>query len=118
MRGGTPHVPQPHQPTAHLVRRELDHDRAVLATAVHECVAVLPSSSRDVVLHLHPTDAALLKSELAPGTDVRFRISEDKELARGDVRVTSAATQVDGRLETRLKHVLAAAQTGPPEDLA
>lgn len=102
----------------HLVRREIDHDRALLATAVHECLAVLPSSARDVVLNLHPADAALLKSELAPGTEMRFKIAEDRELARGDVRVTSAATQVDGRLETRLKHVLAAAESGPPEDLA
>jgi flagellar assembly protein FliH len=103
---------------SHLVRREIDHAPDVLATAVHECLAVLPSSARDVVLHLHPADAALLKAELAPGADQRFRIADDKELARGDVRVTSAATQVDGRLETRLKHVLAAAQSGPPEDLA
>lgn len=102
----------------HLVRREIDHDPAVLGAAVHECLAVLPSSARDVVLHLHPADAALLKSELAAGADARFRIADDRELARGDVRVTSAATQVDGRLETRLKHVLAAAESGPPEDLA
>ena len=101
----------------HLVRREIDHDRAILLDAVHDCLAVLPSSARDVTLHLHPSDAALLKSHLAGDIDQRFKIADDRELARGDLRVTSASSQIDGRLETRLQQLLAAAQSGPPEDL-
>lgn len=101
----------------HLVRREIDHDKAILLDAVHDCLAVLPSSARDVTLYLHSSDAALLKSHLGADGDQRFKIAEDRELARGDLRVTSASSQIDGRLETRLRQLLAAAQSGPPEDL-
>jgi flagellar assembly protein FliH len=101
---------------SHLVRREIDHDPSFLRDAVHDCVAVLPSSARDVTLHLHPTDAALLKESLPP--DARFAIAPDPDLARGDLRATSASSQVDGRLEARLAQILAAARSGRPEDLS
>jgi flagellar biosynthesis/type III secretory pathway protein FliH len=78
---------------------------------------MLPSSARDVTLYLHPSDAALLSTQLASDREQRYKIAEDRDLARGDLRVMSAASQIDGRLETRLKQLLAAAQSGLPEDL-
>ena len=103
---------------SHLVRREIEHDPAILRDAVHDCLAVLPSSARDVTLFLHPSDAALLKTHLAADLEQRFKLAEDRELARGDLRVTSASSQIDGRLETRLMQLLAVATSGKPEDLS
>lgn len=102
----------------HLLRREIDRDPALLRNAVSDCLAALPSSARDVTLYLHPSDALLVKANLAGNTEARFKLAEDAGLARGDVRVTSASSQIDGRLEARLAQILAAARTGPPEDLA
>jgi flagellar assembly protein FliH len=101
----------------HLVRREIDHDPTILLDAVHDGLGMLPSSARDVTLYLHPSDAALLSTQLASDREQRYKIAEDRDLARGDLRVMSAASQIDGRLETRLKQLLAAAQSGLPEDL-
>lgn len=102
----------------HLVRREIDHDRSILLDAVHDCLAVLPSSARDVTLYLHPSDAALLEAHLPADVEQRYKIAQDRDLGRGDLRVTSASSQIDGRLEARLRQILAAARSGPPEDLS
>jgi flagellar assembly protein FliH len=103
---------------SHLVRRGIDHDPALLRDAVHDCLAVLPSSARDVTLFLHPSDAVLLRTHLTNAGEQRFKLAEDPNLARGDLRVTSASTQIDGRLEARLMQMLAVAKSGPPEDLS
>jgi flagellar assembly protein FliH len=103
---------------SHLVRREIDHDPALLRDAVHDCLAVLPSGARDVTLYLHPSDAALVRANSVLNDEARFKLAEDADLARGDVRVTSASSQIDGRLEARLAQILAAARSGRPEDLA
>jgi flagellar assembly protein FliH len=103
---------------SHLVRRDVDHDPALLRDAVHDCLAVLPSSARDVTLYLHPSDAALLKAEAAADAPARCKVAEDRDLKRGDLRVTSTSSQIDGRLETRLMQMLAVATTGQPEDLS
>jgi flagellar assembly protein FliH len=101
---------------SHLVRREIDRDPSFLRDAVHDCLAALPSSAREVTLHLHPTDAALLKENLANVPDARFAIAQDPDLARGDLRATSVSSQVDGRLEARLAQVLVAARSDRVDD--
>jgi flagellar biosynthesis/type III secretory pathway protein FliH len=67
---------------------------------------------------LHPSDAALVRANSELNDEARFKLAEDADLARGDVRVTSASSQIDGRLEARLAQILAAARSGRPEDLA
>jgi flagellar assembly protein FliH len=91
----------------HLVRREIEHDPQLLQAVVHDCLAVLPSSARDVAIYMNPADAALVTQELGQG-EARFKIAPDPNLKRGDARVTSASSDVDGRLETRIALLLGA----------
>ena len=51
-------------------------------------MALLPASARDVRVHLHPDDAALVRERLAqPAADRAWTIIEDPVLARGGCRV-------------------------------
>jgi len=98
------------QLASHLVRREIQHDPALLHAAVHDCLAVLAANVRDVTLHLNPDDAALLRAHLESAAEQRLKIAVDTELARGDLRVASSSSLVDGRLATRCAEILAAAR--------
>jgi len=45
----------------HLVRREIERDPVVLQAAIHDCLAVLAPTVRDVTLYLNAQDAALFR---------------------------------------------------------
>jgi flagellar assembly protein FliH len=86
-----------------LVRRELKMDPTQVIGIVRDTVALLPIAARDVRIHLHPEDAALLRERLAaPTADRAWAVVEDPVQSRGGCRVTTANSQIDARLETRL----------------
>jgi len=95
----------------HLVRREVEHDPAVLRAAVADCLAVLATNVRDVTLYFHPDDAALVRAEAKTGAEQRFRVATDPALGRGDVRLASESTLVDGTLTARCAEIIAAARS-------
>ncbi|HUL80650.1 MAG TPA: FliH/SctL family protein [Gammaproteobacteria bacterium] len=97
---------------SHLVRHEIAHDPAQLHAAINDCLGVLASTVRDVTLHLHPDDAALIRADIKAGTETRFTVAEDAALQRGDLRITSGSALVDGRLSARCAEIIAAARAG------
>jgi flagellar assembly protein FliH len=96
----------------HLVRREVEHDPAVLHTAVADCLAVLAATVRDVTLYFNPEDAALMRSQAPAGAEQRFKIASDPELGRGDLRLASSSSLVDGTIAARCAEIVAAARSG------
>jgi flagellar assembly protein FliH len=94
----------------HLVRREIEHDPAVLHAAIADCLAVLAASVRDVTIHFNPEDAALVRQ--GGGAEQRFKIASDPELGRGDIRLTSGSSLVDGTIKARCAEIVAAARSG------
>jgi flagellar assembly protein FliH len=98
------------QLACHLVRREIAHDPALLMAAIHDCLAVLAPDARSVTLHLHPDDAALVRGQLPPERELRFKLAPDAGLGRGDLRVTSASSLVDGSLAARCAEIIATAR--------
>ena len=94
----------------HILRRELQHDPKHVIGTVRECMEILPSQAREVVLHLHPDDAALVQEYLQQNAVERpWRITEDPTLEAGSLRVTSETSAIDARLETRLSEIVGAA---------
>jgi len=92
-----------------LVRRELKTSPGEILAVVRSALAVLPVGQRHVQLHLHPEDAALVRELMAvPEGEAAWRIAEDPMLSRSDCRVTTATSQIDARLETRLGAVISA----------
>jgi flagellar assembly protein FliH len=93
----------------HLVRRELRIEPAQVIAIIRETVALLPASARDVRVHLHPEDAAVVREKLAVPTGERaWTIAEDPVMGRGGCRVTTETAQIDARLETRIGSVISA----------
>jgi flagellar assembly protein FliH len=90
-----------------LVRRELRIDPSQVIAIVREAVALLPASTRDIRVHLHPEDAAVVRERLATPTGERaWTIVEDPVTTRGGCRVTTDTALIDARLETRMQAVI------------
>ena len=86
-----------------IVRRELKTDPTQIIGIVREAIASLPVAAREVRVHLHPEDAAVVRENLAPTESERaWQLVEDPVMARGGCQITSATSRVDARLETRL----------------
>jgi flagellar assembly protein FliH len=90
-----------------IVRRELKTDPTQIIGIIREAIAKLPVATRDVRVHLHPEDAAVVKQHLAPTENERaWTIIEDPVMARGGCQVTTSTSRIDARLETRLGSIL------------
>jgi flagellar assembly protein FliH len=95
-----------------LVRRELQLDPAQVIAVIRETVALLPVATRDVRVHLHPQDAAVVRDRLAtPASERAWSIVEDPVMTRGGCRVATDTASIDARLETRI-HAVAVAVLG------
>jgi len=90
-----------------IVRRELKADPTQIIGIIREAIAALPVAARDVRVHLHPEDAAVVRQNLAPTERERaWGIVEDPVMARGGCQITTATSRIDARLETRLGAIL------------
>ncbi len=91
-----------------LVRREIKADPNQILGVVREAIGILPVSSRNVRLVLHPDDAAMVREVYSTTeTELGWTIVEDPILARGGCRVLTDASQVDATLESRLASLIA-----------
>jgi flagellar assembly protein FliH len=78
-------------------------DPAQVIAIIRETVALLPAAARDVRVHLHPEDAAVVRERLAaPAADRAWSILEDPVMTRGGCRVSTETANIDARLETRI----------------
>lgn len=93
----------------HLVRRELRIDPTQVIGIIRHTVGLLPLAARDVRVHLHPDDAAIVREKLAkPSGEREWVLMEDPLLARGGCRLTTATSSIDARLETRVADAMIA----------
>lgn len=90
-----------------IVRRELKTDPTQIIGIIREAIAALPIAAREVRVHLHPEDATVVRQHLAPTERERaWTIIEDPVMSRGGCQVTTNASRIDARLETRLGAIL------------
>jgi flagellar assembly protein FliH len=91
-----------------LVRREVKSDPNLIVGVVREALSVLPVSSRNVRLLLHPEDAELIREVYSlGGAEVGWQLIEDPVINRGGCRVVTDTSQVDASLESRLASLIA-----------
>ncbi len=91
-----------------IIRRELKTDPGQIIGVVRETIGLLPVASRQVEVHLHPEDAAVVRNAFGDGQgEVAWRIVEDPVLTRGGLQVTTETSQIDARVEKRLESILA-----------
>ena len=89
-----------------VIRRELRMDPAQVIAVMRETVSLLPAAARQVRIHVHPEDAAVIRECLAaPGGDRAWSLLEDPVMTRGGCLVTTDTAQIDARLESRIAAV-------------
>lgn len=91
-----------------LIRRELRTEPGEVVSVIRAGLDALPSAATNVIVKLHPDDAALVRELLQPAEgETPWEIQPDPVLERGSCRINSGTSEVDGRLETRLGRVIA-----------
>ena len=98
-----------------LVRREIRTEPGVIVAAIREAVAVLPQSARDIVVKVHPEDAALLRevyAEPAEAAGPGWRVVESPAVTRGGCVVVTSTSEVDATVERRLAAVFSMCSGG------
>jgi len=90
-----------------LFRREIRVNPSHVIGVVREAIRLLPVASRNVQVHLHPDDAALVRESLPPAdSDPAWTIVEDPLVTRGGCNVTTDNSQIDATAEARLQAVI------------
>ena len=85
-------------------------DPQQVIAVIRETLALLPVAAREVRLHLHPEDAALVRERLAePNAERAWSVVEDPVIGRGGCRLTSENSSIDAQVESRLGAAIAAA---------
>ncbi len=100
-----------------LIRREIKTDSGQIVAVVKEAIKALPVANQNVILKLHPEDAALVIDALKLDTEsAQWRIEEDPLLTRGGCIVESGASHVDASVENRLAAIVAKMLGGQRQD--
>ena len=93
--------------TRQLFRREIRLEPTHVIGVVREAIQLLPVASRNVQLHLHPDDAALVREALSPTEhEPAWKIVEDPLISRGGCSVTTDNSHIDATAESRLNAVI------------
>lgn len=86
-----------------LLLEDLRVSPARVLELVQTALAGLPPQVRKLRIHAHPEDAVLLREQLfAPPQIDSLQIVDDRELQRGDCRLVTESSLVDGRLDQRI----------------
>ncbi len=90
-----------------VLRQEMSSDPAHVVGVIREAMTLLPISAGDIEITVHPDDAKLLETALAPADEDRaWQLASDPLMGRGEFRLLAGASEIDGSLETRLNNVL------------
>jgi flagellar assembly protein FliH len=83
-----------------VIAHELQLSPALVIQAVRQAATALPAATRELRVHLHPADLALLRESGA--AESHWQLLADPALGRGDCRLESGRSRLDARVETRL----------------
>jgi flagellar assembly protein FliH len=87
-----------------VLASELKLSPELIVQAVHRAAAALPAAARELRVHLHPADLALLR-ELGTA-ESHWQLIADATLARGGCQLESARSHLDASIETQLAAVI------------
>lgn len=87
-----------------VIVHELQVSPGLILQAVRQAAAALPAATRELRVHLHPDDLALLRE--AGAAESHWQLLADPLLARGDCQLESERSRLDARVDTRLAAVI------------
>jgi len=92
-----------------LFRRELQVDESHVIGVIRDAIKLLPVASRNIQVHLHPDDAALVTAALSAVEGERaWAIIEDPLISRGGCTITTENARIDAQAESRLNAIISA----------
>lgn len=93
----------------HLIRRELKHDPSQVIAVIRQAVKILPISTQDITLFLHPEDLILVRESLSLGEhdELRWKAIEDPMLSRGGCKIETVYSRIDASVESQINNVIA-----------
>ncbi len=93
----------------HLVRRELKQDPSHVIAVIRQAIKILPISTQDITLFLHPEDLILVRESLSLGEhdELRWKTIEDPMLSRGGCKIETTSSRIDASVESQLNSVIA-----------
>ncbi len=87
-----------------IVQRELSVDSSHIAAVVEQALETLYRLEGEVVIFLHPTDAALLRDFSPEALEGKtWKITEDESIAAGGCQVKTPSSFVDASVEKQLE---------------
>ena len=90
-----------------LFRREIRQNPSHVIGIVREAIQLLPMASRNVQVHLHPDDAAIIRDNLTPADgEPAWVVVEDPLASKGGCQVTTDNSRIDASAETRLNALI------------
>ena len=90
-----------------LFRREIRQNASHVIGVVREAIQLLPMAAREVQVHLHPDDAAIIRECLTPADgDPAWVIVEDPLASRGGCQIITENSRIDASAETRLNALI------------
>lgn len=90
-----------------LFHREIRVNPSHVIGVVREAIQLLPTASRNVQVHLHPDDAALIRETLTPAEgELAWMVVEDPLMAKGGCRVSTENSNIDASAEARLNALI------------
>lgn len=94
--------------TKALIRVEVKTNPQVLLNTLREVVATLPIADREIKMHLHPEDVALVNASFDE-VDLQQRkwsLIAEPSLQRGDLQLECGSSSVDYLIDDRIQHSL------------
>ncbi len=91
-----------------LIRREIKIDPGQIIAVIREAVNALPQASQQLILHLHPDDAELVRNSLAlDEISSPWTLLEEPLITRGGCKVETETSKIDATVENRLAAIVA-----------
>lgn len=91
-----------------VIRRETKLDPGQIMAVIREAKSVLPASTQNITILLHPEDADFIRQVLHPEDDLAaWRIQEDPGVTRGGAKIIGNASYVDATIENRVARIAA-----------
>jgi flagellar assembly protein FliH len=100
-----------------IVRHSVKVKPDLVLSVLREAVSSLPGVDQQTTIHLHPSDASLLRNLAENDKTFRelpWKIVEDMHVERGGCRLDTATTEVDATLETRWRRIIGALGSDDP----
>jgi flagellar assembly protein FliH len=91
-----------------IARRVIAHELSIrpelIAQAVRQAAAALPAAERELRVHLHPDDLALLRE--LDAAETHWQLIADPALARGGCHLENGCSRLDASVQARLTAVI------------